>query len=132
MILMLLAMFSPVIGAPVFWILPFTQALTIYLFLLALFAGTMWVMRDAMKRPPMTGAQSLIGSTARVMSRSTREYGPPYVVRILGELWFADCRDGLHPGDEVVIVSIRGNRMKVEPKGKTGCDATKASPGRPM
>jgi membrane protein implicated in regulation of membrane protease activity len=119
MILMLLAMFSPVIGAPVFWILPFTQALTIYLFLLALFAGTMWVMRDAMHRPPMTGAQSLVGRTAMVVSRSTLEYGSPYMVRVLGELWSADCRDSLHPGDAVIIVSVHGNRMEVEPEGKT-------------
>jgi len=118
MILMLLAMFSPVIGVPVFWILPFTQALTIYLFLLALFAGTMWAMHDAMHRPPRTGAQFLVGRTARVVSRSTLEYGPRYMIRVLGELWSADCRESLHSGDTVIIVSVHGNSMQVEPTGR--------------
>jgi len=117
MILMLLAMLAPVIGAPVFWLLPFTQALPIYLVLLLLFAGTMWAMRDAMKRPPMTGAGCLIGRTAIVVSRSTLGYGPPYVVRLLGELWSAYCRDSLHSGDAVIIVSVEGNRVRVERKG---------------
>jgi membrane protein implicated in regulation of membrane protease activity len=117
MILMLLAMFSPVIGIPVFWILPFTKALTVYFFLLVLFTGTMWAMHDAMKRPPMTGAESLVGQTASVLSRSTLAYGPPYVVGVFGELWSAYCRDSLHPGDTVIIVSVHGNSVEVEPKG---------------
>ncbi len=75
-------------------------------------------MHDAMRRPPMTGASSLIGRTAEVVSRSTQECGPPYVVRVLGELWSADCRDRLHSGDAVIILSVHGNSMQVEPKGK--------------
>ncbi|MBE0603815.1 MAG: NfeD family protein [Deltaproteobacteria bacterium] len=116
MILMLLAMFAPAIGLPVFWFLPFTQALPIYLFLLVLFAGTMWAMRDAMKRPPMTGAECLIGRTAIVVSRSTLGYGAPYIVRLLGELWSAYCRDSLHSGDAVIVVSVKGNSVRVERK----------------
>jgi membrane protein implicated in regulation of membrane protease activity len=118
MILMLLVMLSPLIGMPVFWFLPLTQALPIYLFLFALFAGTMWVMRDAMKRPPMTGAEYLIGKTAKVVSRSTLGYGPPYIVRVLGELWSAHCLDSLHSGDAVIIVSVQGNSMQVERKSR--------------
>ena len=116
MILMLLAMFSPVIGLPVFWILPLTQAVTSYLFLLALFAGTMWTMHDAMHRPPRTGVQPLVGRTASVVSRTTLAYGPPYIVRVLGELWSANCRDRLHSGDTVIIVSVHGNSVEVEPR----------------
>ena len=118
MILMLLVMFLPIIGLPVFWILPFDQALPIYLFFLLLFAGMMWVMRGAMKRPRMTGPECLIGKTAEMVSRSSMEYGPPFMVRVLGELWSARCDEPLQPGDAVIIVSVQGNSLFVERKNK--------------
>jgi len=118
MILMLLVMFLPIIGLPVFWILPFGQALPIYLFFLLLFAGMMWVMRGAMKRPGMAGPECLIGKTAEVVSRSSMEYGPPFMVRVFGELWSARCDDTLQLGDAVLIVSVQGNSVFVERKNK--------------
>ncbi|MGE5247813.1 MAG: NfeD family protein [Verrucomicrobiota bacterium] len=115
MILMLLVMFLPLIGAPVFWILPLAEALPTYALFLLLFTGTMWVMHGAMKRPKMIGAEALIGKTAEVMSRSSLGYGPPYLVRVPGELWSAECEDPLHEGEAVVIRSVHGNTLVVEP-----------------
>jgi membrane protein implicated in regulation of membrane protease activity len=118
MILMLLVMFLPLIGLPVFWILPFGQALAAYLFFVALFAGTMWLMRGAMMRPRMTGPESLIGEKAVVIGESSMGYGPPYMVRVLGELWSADCKETVRPGDAVVVLAVRGNSVIVERKGE--------------
>ncbi|MGE5189941.1 MAG: NfeD family protein [Gemmatimonadota bacterium] len=121
MIFMLLIMFLPVIGLPVFWVLPIGQAAPIYLVGLLLFAGMMWLMRGAMKRPRMTGAECLVGKTAEVVARSTLGYGPQFVVRVFGELWSARCDDALQRGDSVVIVSVQGNcvvvaRRSVQPE----------------
>lgn len=118
MILMLLVMLLPIAGVPVFWFLPLGQVLPIYLFFLLLFAGMMWVMRGAMKRPRMTGPECLIGKTAEVVSRSSMEYGPPFIVRVFGELWSARCDEPLQPGDAVIIVSVQGNSVFVERKKK--------------
>ncbi len=115
MILMLLVMFLPLIGAPVFWVLPLGEALPTYLLFLLLFTGTMWLMHGAMKRPKLMGPDALIGRTAEVMSRSSLGYGPQYLVRILGELWSADCDETLHAGEAVIIRSIHGNSLVVEP-----------------
>jgi len=114
MILMPLVMLLPVIGLPIFWILPFADALPIYLFLAFLFAGMMWVMHRTMKYPRLTGADPLIGKTAEVVSRTSLGYVPPYMIRILGELWSSDSEDSLQPGDEVRIVSVQGNRVLVK------------------
>ena len=114
MILMLLVMFLPMIGVPVFWILPFGQALPIYLCFVALFAAMMWLMRGAMIRPRMTGAECLVGKTAEVVSKTSLGYDPPYMIRILGELWSADSEDILQIGETVKIVSVQGNRVLVK------------------
>ena len=114
MILMPLVMLSPVIGLPIFWILPFGDAFPIYLALVSLFAGLMWVMHSTMKSPPLTGAGPLLGKTAEVVSRTTLGYVPPYMIRILGELWSADSEDSLQPGETVRIVSVQGNSVHVK------------------
>lgn len=113
MILMLLVMLLPIIGLPMFWILPFGKAFPIYLLFVSLFAGMMRVMRRTMKYPRMTGPESLIGKTAEVVSKTDQGYGPPYMIRLLGEFWSADSEDILHIGEMVIIVSVQGNRVLV-------------------
>jgi membrane protein implicated in regulation of membrane protease activity len=114
MILMPLVMLLPFIGLPVFWVFPFGQALPIYLFFVSLFAGMMWVMHRTMKYPRMTGAESLAGKTAEVVSRTRLGYGPPYMVRILGELWSADSKETLHIGEKVTVICVQGNSVLVK------------------
>jgi len=114
MILMPLVMLLPVIGLPVFWVFPFGQALPIYLFFVSLFAGMMWVMHRTMHYPRMTGAESLTGKTAEVVSRTSLGYGPPYIVRILGELWSADSKETLHIGEKVTVICVKGNSVLVK------------------
>lgn len=114
MILMPIVMLSPIIGLPVFWILPFGEALPIYLFLASLFAGMMWGMHRTMKYPRMIGAESLLGKTAEVVSKTSLGYVPPYMIRILGELWSADSKDLLQIGETVKIVSVQGNSVLVK------------------
>lgn len=116
MILMPLVMLLPVIGLPVFWILPFGEALPTYLFLVSFFAGMMWVMRRTMKYPRMTGSEPMMGKTAEVVSRTSLGYGPSYMVRVLGELWSADSEEILQIGETVRIVSVQGNRLFVKRK----------------
>ena len=114
MILMPLVMLLPVIVLPVFWVFPFGEALPIYLFSVSLFAGMMWVMHRTMKYPRMTGAESLAGKTAEVVSRTSLGYGPPYMVRILGELWSADSKDPLQIGEKVTVIRVQGNSVLVK------------------
>lgn len=114
MILMPFVMLLPVIGLPIFWVLPFAEALSTYLFLVFLFAGMMWLMHRTMKYPPLTGAEPLLGKTAEVVSKTSLGYVPPYMIRILGELWSADSEDSLQLGDTVMIVSVQGNSVLVK------------------
>jgi membrane protein implicated in regulation of membrane protease activity len=114
MILMPLVVLLPITGLPVFWAFPFGEELPIYLFFVFLFSGMMWVMHRTMNYPRMTGAESLMGKTAEVVSRTSLGYGPPYMVRILGELWSADSNETLHIGEKVTVICVQGNSVLVK------------------
>jgi membrane protein implicated in regulation of membrane protease activity len=69
-----------------------------------------------MRRPVVTGAESLIGKDAEVISRSRLDYGVPYLVRVENVLWSARSHDDLQPGEMVIIVAVEGNKLIVEHK----------------
>jgi membrane protein implicated in regulation of membrane protease activity len=116
MILMPVLMLLPLIALPIFWILPLSQALPIYLCLVALSAVTFRVMRKTMKLPAKTGAEYLVGKEARVVSKSGPAYELQYLVRLDGELWSARSNDVLEPGERVIITAIRSNSLIVKHK----------------
>lgn len=116
MILMVIAMFLPVLALPVFWILPPVLAIPIYLFCLV-YSGLMhWGMWSAMKQPAKTGIESLIGREATVLSASTAYGALHYLVRIEGEIWSATSNDSLEPGEDVVVLGIQDNKLAVKRK----------------
>jgi membrane-bound serine protease (ClpP class) len=63
---------------------------------------------------PKVGAETLIGSTARV----DRRCHPLGEVRVRGETWQARCDTGADVGDEVRVVGREGLTLIVEPAGE--------------
>jgi len=113
---MVIFMLLPIIALPVFWLLPLRSAIVIYVLSLLASGWMFWLMRTNMKRPAVMGAESLIGKDADVVSRSGT-YGSSYQVRVRGELWSADSDEDLQPGETVVIVAVKGNKLIVRRKG---------------
>jgi len=112
--IMLLLMLIPIAAIPVFWFLPASESVPIYLFCL-LIAGLMfWLMRRSMKQHAVTGYEGLIGREAEVVPRVNHGNGASYFVRVEGELWSARSRDDLKPGDIVVIIGVEKNRLTVK------------------
>ncbi len=75
---------------------------------------------QAQRAPAMTGAQGLVGATARVRS----ELNPQGTVFLMGEYWTAEAEDGPIPaGEEVEVVGVEGIRLRVRRKTKGGWDA---------
>ena len=72
-----------------------------------------------MRQPLETGALSLIGSEAEVVSKMSPGHSAQYVVRSGGELWTARCADVLQPRETVSIAAIRGIGLVVE-RGNNG------------
>jgi membrane protein implicated in regulation of membrane protease activity len=113
---MFLLMLLPIVALPVFWLLPLRWAIPIYIISILLSGLMFWVMQKTMKRPVLTGAESLIGKDAKVISRVGSAYGSPCLVEVENVLWSASSHDDLQPGEMVVIVVVESNRLIVEHK----------------
>ncbi len=104
----------PLLGLPLFWLLPLGYALPINIAVWLASPFLYWLIRRAMRRPPADGFQSLVGTPAEVVSKSETGPSAKYLVRAQGELWSARSRDTLQPGEQVNIVEVKGIGVVVE------------------
>ncbi len=110
-----LVLLMPVFGLAVFFFLPLPYAVAIYLFILLATVLLYRAVFKAMCRRVVTGAEALLGARA-----SVRRVDPGrMVVCLRGELWTARpvgfAGGAPHPGEQVVVTEIRGNRLTVGP-----------------
>ncbi len=106
----------PLMGLPLFWLLPLGYALPINIatWLAAPFLYRM--IRRAMRKPIQDSFQSLIGTEAEVVSKSETGRSASYLVRSKGEgeLWSAYSTDALDIGEWVKIVAVKGIGVVIE------------------
>ena len=111
-----LILLMPVLGIPLFWLLPLGYALPANIALWLVSAFLYRMIRRAMKKPIQDGFQSLIGADAEVVSKGTPGSSAKYLVRAKGkgELWSAYSTDVLKVGEWVKIVAVKGIGVVVE------------------
>ncbi len=109
----------PFVGLPLFWLLPLGYALPINVALWLTTPFLYRVIRRAMVKPVKDGFQSLVGTTAEVVSKSETGRSAKYLVRVQGEgeLWSAYSTDILEAGEQVNIVAVKGIGVVVERAG---------------
>lgn len=69
-----------------------------------------------MIKRPETGAESLVGVEAEVVSRLRPVDHAQYLVRSCGELWSADSAEALQPGEVVKVAALDGIKLVVRRK----------------
>ncbi len=129
-----LILLLPVLGLPLFWLLPLGYVLPINIALWVLSIFLYRLIRKAMMKPVQDGFRSLIGAEAEVVSKQEMTHSAKYLVRARGEgeLWSAYSTDTLDIGEQVKIVAIRGIGVVVERaepgsrSGETGTTKVKA------
>ncbi len=109
-----LILLLPVLGLPLFWLLPLGYALPSYIVLVLISAFFYWLIMREMKKPMQDGFQSLIGTQAKVVSKLMSDGSAKYLVRSQGELWSAHTRDTIEVGEQVNIVAVKGIGIVVE------------------
>ena len=111
-----LILLMPLLGIPLFWLLPLGYALPTNIALWLISAFLYWLIRKAMRKPIQDGFQSLIGTEAEVVSKRALTHSARYLVRAKGEgeLWSAYSADALDIGEWVNIVAVRGIGVVVE------------------
>ncbi len=115
----------PLLGLPLFWLLPLGYALPINIAAWLASPFLYWVIRRAMRKPPADGFRSLVGTQAEVVSKSETGHSVKYLVRAQGEgeLWSAYSTDILNIGEWVNIVAVKGIGVvvaRVEPGSHPG------------
>lgn len=96
----------PVLALPLFWALPLAAAGPLYAAITVASGLLYWRIVTSHRRRPQSGAESLIGTEARVVSRLPEPGPAQYLVRSRGELWSATSPDTLKPGDQVCIAAV--------------------------
>ena len=86
----------------VFWLLPFEQALPIYLIILATSAVLYWLIWKAFRRPVATGIEGMIGGVGKVIQIGEKTAKIFYK----GEIWDAFSADQISLGDSVEIARV--------------------------
>ncbi|WP_297468603.1 NfeD family protein [Thermococcus sp.] len=70
-----------------------------------------YVLGGGLEKKPSTGAEALIGREARVIEDLT----PRGIVKLDGELWRAECVNGIaKAGERVRVVEVEGTKLTVE------------------
>ena len=92
--------------------LPMIMAFAVFSFGLLVFA--LGMMLRARQQDLVSGVERLLGSRAAVESVANDQAW----VRLDGELWAASCDDPLEARDEVTVVAIEGNALRVSKLNK--------------
>ena len=101
-----LILLLPLFGLIVFLVMPLGLAIPVYLVILLVTGLMYWAILRALRRRPESGARSLIGTEAKVVSKLGAKDEAQYQVKIRGELWAAKSHDKLELGDTVSIISV--------------------------
>ncbi|RMF85116.1 MAG: hypothetical protein D6736_17975 [Nitrospinota bacterium] len=101
----------PVLGLPLFWVLPLSIALPIYLGLLGVSLVLYRAIWPTLRRPAMTGREGMIGQEGVVVT-PLQNYGK---IKVGNELWLARAGEPLSAGDRVTIVRFEGLTAIVRP-----------------
>lgn len=104
-----LVLFMPVLALPVFWLLPPTLAIPLYVLVLVLSAWLYYVVYRIMHRAPVIGPETLLNACGRVISAD----GMSGLVRINNELWWAESGRELHRDEPVRVTGRWGLVLQV-------------------
>lgn len=92
----------PILGLAVFFVLPLPVALPLYAVVAAVSAFMYAAILRALRLPPATGLESMVGAPAHV----TESLVPEGVIRYQGELWRAAADEPIERGTRVWIARV--------------------------
>ena len=106
-----LLLFLPLLALALFFIFAWPIALILYLPILLGSIFAYWKAWQALRKPPVTGDQAMVGKTAVVLQANHEHLE----VRYEGEIWQAVSDKALQAGQEVIIRKVAGLVLLVSP-----------------
>ena len=104
-----LILLLPILALPLFWLVPWVVSVPVYILILAISGGIYFFAIRAMRRPVVTGTQTLLRKLGKVVSKDSNGLQ----ICTQGEIWSAESGDKLCPGERVEIIGVKGLRLKV-------------------
>jgi membrane-bound ClpP family serine protease len=111
---------APILMLPIFWFLPLSLALPIWLSVTAATGLIMWPVVQALGRPQVAGREAMVGIRGVALS----DLNPGGLVRCLGEVWRASAEEPIAQGEQVWVLSVHHLRVRVGrqvPKAVLAC-----------
>jgi len=102
---------APVLALPVFWLLPLSLAVPIYLVVVGMTALVLWPVVSAMRQPVRSGAEGMIGARGETVTA----LNPTGLVRCQGEVWSASADEAVAPGERVWVTDVYRLKVRVTP-----------------
>ena len=100
---------APILALPVFWLLPLSLALPIYLTVVGVTALILWPVVGAMRQPLRNGIAGMIGVRGEAMTALK----PTGLVHCQGEVWSATADESVMPGQRVWITDVYRLKVRV-------------------
>jgi len=97
----------PILAFPLFWLLPWAEALTLYASICFLSAAFYWLLWGTMRQPAAMDIEGMMGGTGTIF----RCGGGRMKMYYRGEIWDAVCKEAMSLGERVEIVGF--DRMKL-------------------
>jgi membrane protein implicated in regulation of membrane protease activity len=114
-----LILLLPVLALPLFWLAPLSIAVPAYAAVLILSGGIYFLAVRAMHRPVQIGVEALLHSRGEVLAKADGLFR----VRVHSEVWNAESKDDLDPGDSVEVIAVDDLRLRVRRIGTSGLAA---------
>ena len=106
-----LVLFLPVFALPIFWIFPYSTAMTIYLIIMGISLLLYFLIFKAMMMKPQVGIEAMLGKTGVVI----KDIAPEGKIQYATEIWNAMTDDRkFSAGEKVVIHGFWGMNVLVK------------------
>ena len=103
----------PLLALPIFWLVPPDVSVPVYAVITLASVFVYMKVMGSMKKPVVTGNEALVGAHGEVVTVTGDNR---YLVRANGELWTARGGAGLESGQQVVISSVEGLTLSIQPE----------------
>ncbi len=101
---------APIITLPIFWLLPMSLALPVYLTVLGTAGLLLWPGLGALRLPQRAGREGMVGARGDAVT----EINPRGLVQCQGEIWEAIAREQIPAGARVRVLAVDRLRLRVE------------------
>ncbi len=101
---------APILALPVFWLLPASLAVPVYLLVVGGTGLLLWPGIGALRQPQRAGREGMVGARGQALT----ELNPRGLVQCQGEIWEATARERIPGGARVRVLGVDRLRLRVD------------------